>query len=99
MASKYQQKIIKEYQDKGYIVIKLAKTNHNGIADLLIAKEGEQTLLIECKEKKDTVKLLQIVQNQKIASITGWKFIVMQDGIGELDLSKFRKQDFEEQPF
>ena len=57
--SKYQTKIIKEYEDKGWFVINLIKTNKNGISDLLCLKDGFKPLFIECKEPKDTLKNLQ----------------------------------------
>lgn len=59
MASKYQTKIIKRFENDGYLVINLIKTNKNGIPDLLCLKEGEKPLFIECKEAKDTLKPLQ----------------------------------------
>ena len=57
--SKYQTKIIKEYEAKGWFVINLIKTNKNGISDLLCLKDGLRPLFIECKEPKDTLKKLQ----------------------------------------
>ncbi len=59
MASKFQTKIIKQYEKDGWFVINLIKTNKNGIADLLCLKDGEKPLFIECKEVKDTLKRLQ----------------------------------------
>lgn len=59
MASKFQTKIIKEYESEGWYVINLIKTNKNGIPDLVCFKEGHKTIFIECKEKKDTLKKLQ----------------------------------------
>ena len=49
---------MKDMEDKGYLVVKLIKTNCNGIPDLLCLKDGE-AIFIECKEAKDTVKPLQ----------------------------------------
>jgi len=59
MASKFQTKIIKEYESEGWYVINLIKTNKNGIPDLVCFKEGSTTIFIECKEKTDTLKPLQ----------------------------------------
>ena len=56
--SKFQTKIIKEYEAEGYYVINLIKTNKNGIPDLLAIKDG-QIEFIECKEKNDSLKTLQ----------------------------------------
>jgi Holliday junction resolvase len=49
---------MREMEAKGYLVVKLIKTNCNGIPDLLCLKDGE-AIFIECKEAKDTVKPLQ----------------------------------------
>lgn len=57
--SKHQTKTIKYYENLGYYVIDLIKTNKNGLPDLLCLKDGEKPLFIECKEKTDTVKPLQ----------------------------------------
>ena len=59
MASKFQTKIIKEYEGEGWYVINLIKTNKNGIPDLLCIKEGYKPIFIECKEWNDTLKPLQ----------------------------------------
>tara|TARA_R110001632_G_scaffold24300_4_gene68002 strand:+ start:937 stop:1182 length:246 start_codon:yes stop_codon:yes gene_type:complete len=59
MASNYQTKIIKEYENNGWMVINLIRTNKNGIPDLLCIKEGERPIFIECKEWNDTLKPLQ----------------------------------------
>jgi hypothetical protein len=87
MASKYQAKIIKEYESNGYGVIKLAKTNKNGIADLLVSKKDVRPILIEVKEKNDTLKKLQIAQNLIVARQMDFEFIVLQDGIGQLEIN------------
>lgn len=85
--SNYQTKVIQHYEKEGYGVIKLAKTNKNGIADLLVAKPNVIPKLVEVKEENDTLKKLQIVQNQLIAKKMGFEFIVLQDGKGILDVS------------
>jgi len=59
MASKFQTKIIKEYEAEGWFVINLIRTSKNGIPDLLCLKEGNKPLFLECKEKTDTLKKLQ----------------------------------------
>lgn len=58
MASSFQNKIIKEYERKGYLVLKVIKLSANGYPDLQCLKNGE-TIWIECKEEKDTLKDLQ----------------------------------------
>ena len=95
--SKYQSKIIKDFEAQGYCVIKLSKTNKNGIADLLVAKDGCRTKLIEVKEKTDTIKPLQIFQNIEICKVAGFEFLIMQDGyLGNFDyeLSKYKNELF-----
>lgn len=88
--SKYQQKVISEHEQRGYGVIKLSKTNKNGIADLLVSKTGETPTLIEVKEKNDTLKPLQIAQNLILSEKMGFNFVVLQDGKGQIDISTER---------
>jgi len=83
--SKYQARIIKEYESNGYGVLKLAKTNKNGIADLLVSKKGVRPILVEVKEKNDTVKKLQIAQNIKVSKEMDFEFIILQEGKGQID--------------
>lgn len=80
--STYQKRIIKEFEGKGYGVIKLSKTNKNGIADLLVSRPGDQPIFVEVKEKNDTLKKLQIAQNVIMSQKMGFKFMVLQDGKG-----------------
>jgi Holliday junction resolvase len=74
MASKHQVKVMNDMQSKGYLVIKLIKTNCNGIPDLLCLKDGE-AIFIECKEKKDTVKPLQAYRIKQLQEL-GFKAYV-----------------------
>lgn len=76
--SKYQTKIIKEYEKKGWFVINLIKTNKNGISDLLCLKDGEKPLFIESKEAKDTLKKLQEYRLNEVKKY-GADSIVMHD--------------------
>ena len=55
----YQAKIIKRLEKEGYYVLKLIKTNKNGIPDILALKDGEKPLFIEVKGKKTPVSPLQ----------------------------------------
>lgn len=57
--SKYQAKIIKQYESEGWYVLKLVKTNKNGIPDLLCLKSGHEPTFIEVKAKKGIVSKLQ----------------------------------------
>lgn len=55
----FQSKLIKAYEDKGWYVIKLIKTNKNGIPDLLCLKDKEKPLFIEVKASKGKLSKLQ----------------------------------------
>lgn len=55
----YQKKLIDEYTKNGYYVIKLIKTNVNGIPDLLCLKADEPPIFIEVKTKTGVVSKLQ----------------------------------------
>lgn len=58
----YQRKIIKQYKKDGYYVIKLVRTNKNGIPDLLCLKPvGDlvDVVFVEVKGKKGVVSELQ----------------------------------------
>jgi Holliday junction resolvase len=54
-----QSKKIKELEDKGYYVLKLIKTNKNGIPDLLAIHPNNEVLFVEVKTKKGRVSKLQ----------------------------------------
>lgn len=77
--SKYQSKIIKQYEEKGWYVINLIKTNKNGISDLLCLKDGFRPLFIECKEPKDTLKTLQEYRLKEVKKY-GANSIVLHQG-------------------
>jgi len=57
--SDLQAKIIKHYEAKGYLVIKIIQTNKNGIPDLLLIKEGVHPFFIEVKTEKGRLSELQ----------------------------------------
>ena len=57
--SKYQKKLIDKYSNEGWFVIKLIKTNLNGIPDLLCLKSGHEPKFIEVKAENGTVSKLQ----------------------------------------
>lgn len=56
--SAFQNKIKREYQKKGYTVVKVVKFVDSGYPDLLAMKDGK-CIWIECKEKNDNLKPLQ----------------------------------------
>lgn len=82
MASNYQSKIKKEYEKKGYKVIKLAKTNTNGITDLMCLKDGN-IIFIEVKEANDTLKPLQKYRIDELRGL-GFEAFCLKDGIGKI---------------
>lgn len=81
--SKFQTKIIKNYEAMGYLVLKTIRLNVNGYPDLLAMKPNEPTIFIEIKEVKDTLKPLQKLRidqlNQK-----GFVAFCLQDGKGKI---------------
>lgn len=81
MASKFQNKIIKEYKSKGWTVIKIIKFSSNGYPDLLCIKENEVDLWIECKELNDTLKPLQEQRIDELISL-GKRAFCLQDTKG-----------------
>jgi len=54
-----QSKLIKELEGKGYYVIKLVKTNKNGIPDLIAIPKNSDVEFIEVKRKNGKVSPLQ----------------------------------------
>ena len=64
---KIQSKIIKKLKEKGYFVIKLIKTNVNGIPDLIAVKENE-TIFIEVKRPDGVLSELQKVRIKELRS-------------------------------
>lgn len=54
-----QTKLIKDLEQKGYYVIKLVKTNKNGIPDLIAIPPGSDVEFIEVKRKNGKVSPLQ----------------------------------------
>lgn len=58
LESKVQSKLIKKLENDGYYVIKLIKTNKNGIPDLLALKEKE-IYFIEVKAKNGKLSKIQ----------------------------------------
>ncbi len=54
-----QAKRIKELESQGYYVIKLIKTNKNGIPDLIAIPKGATVLFSEIKNKRGRLSALQ----------------------------------------
>jgi Holliday junction resolvase len=71
LESKIQAKIIKRFTDEGYLVIKLIKTNKNGIPDLMLLKDGK-VLFIEVK--RPLLGKLSKVQEYRIKELKEYGF-------------------------
>lgn len=56
--SDYQNKIMKTLEKEGYYVIKLIKTNRNGIPDIVALKNNE-VYFIECKSLTGKLSVIQ----------------------------------------
>jgi len=54
----YQKKISDKLENEGWYVIKLIKTNKNGIPDLIAIKK-DKTIFIECKTLKGKLSKIQ----------------------------------------
>lgn len=54
-----QAKRIKQLESEGYYVIKLIKTNKNGIPDLIAIPPGSKVLFSEVKKPKGVISKLQ----------------------------------------
>ena len=76
--SKFQKKLIKEYQLKGYTVLKTIRFNYNRYHDLLCMKNGEKDKWIESKELSDTLKPLQKKRIDELIKL-GKKSFCIQD--------------------
>ena len=67
LEQKIQSKIIKKLEQDGYFVLKLIKTNKNGICDLIAVKENE-TIFIEVKRPDGVLSELQKVRIKELRS-------------------------------
>jgi len=75
-----QSKKIKELESQGYYVIKLVKTNKNGIPDLLVLPKNSDAFFIEVKKKGGVLSKLQEYRinelnkhGLKTEILKGWK--------------------------
>ncbi len=64
-----QSKRIKQLEADGYYVIKLMKTNKNGIPDLLALKSNEAPFFIEVKTSKGVLSPLQEYRLQELDAL------------------------------
>jgi len=81
MASKYQKKLIKEMELKGYLVLKTIRLNKSGYPDLICIKQGEPDHWIEAKELNDTLSELQKLRINQLNKL-GKNAYCMQDTKG-----------------
>ena len=63
--STFQRKLIKEYEAKGYYVLKIIQANKTGIPDLLCMKPNE-VLFIEVKATKGKTSPVQEYRHQEL---------------------------------
>jgi Holliday junction resolvase len=73
-----QKKIIDKYTIDGWYVIKLIKTNKNGIPDLLCLKKDEIPLFIEVKTSIGVVSKLQEYRINELNE-AGFKAIILRN--------------------
>lgn len=76
----YQKEIQKEYENKGYTVLKIIRLNKSGYPDLMCLKDGK-CIFIECKEEKDTLKPLQRMRLKELKD-NGFTAFATQKGKG-----------------
>ena len=76
----YQQELIKEYEEAGYIVLKIIRLNKAGYPDLMLLKDGE-VIFVEVKEANDTLRELQKKRIDELNN-NGFKSYCIQKGKG-----------------
>ena len=80
LESKYQRKIIKDFESRGYYVLNLIKTNKSGIPDLLALKKGEEPIFIEVKAAKGVVSKLQEYRIKELIALGFTAYIDRNEG-------------------
>ena len=65
--SQYQKKISDKLESEGYFVVKLIKTNKNGIPDLIAIKENN-TIFVEVKTTKGVLSEIQKYRLQELTN-------------------------------
>jgi len=79
--SQIQKKIIDNFTDRGFLVVKLMKTNTNGIPDLMVLKDGV-CKFIEVKKPNGKISELQ---KYRIKQLRKQNFVaVVMDGIDSI---------------
>jgi len=74
LESAYQKRVIAKYEKAGYYVIKLAKTNKNGIPDLLCMKPND-VIFVEVKAANGKVSPLQKYRMEELSKL-GFKVLL-----------------------
>lgn len=79
LEAKYQRQVIKRYENEGYYVIKLIRTNKNGIPDLLCIKKldngNNDIIFVEVKGYKTIISPLQQYRINELNNL-GFKAII-----------------------
>lgn len=70
MESQIQKKLINILEKQGWYVLKLMKTNKNGISDLLAQKKGNRDIFIEVKDVTGHIEPLQLYRLEEIILLT-----------------------------
>lgn len=73
--STHQRKLIQQLEKAGWYVLRLIKTNKNGIPDLLALKEGETPFFIEVKGENGKPSKLQEYRIKELND-NGFKAII-----------------------
>ena len=76
--SQIQSKVINLMESNGYYVLKLSKTNKQGIPDLLCLKKDEPAFFIEVKTDKGVVSPLQLYRQKELREL-GFKSIIVKN--------------------
>lgn len=74
LESAYQKKVIAKWEKAGYYVLKLAKTNKNGIPDLICLKPNE-VVFVEVKREKGKLSEIQKYRIKEL-ELNGFKVII-----------------------
>lgn len=76
--SKFQRKLIKQYESEGWYVIRLITTNKSGIPDLLCLKHNENPLFIEVKASSGKPSALQEFRIKELNNM-GFDAVILYD--------------------
>lgn len=66
---KIQSKMIKKLEEEGYYVLKLIKTNKNGIPDLIAIPKKSDVLFVEVKRPNGKLSSLQKFRIKELANL------------------------------